>query len=40
MAQLVTPPMGRQGGGAIVNVSTYAAFEPEEMSGSRLKSRS
>lgn len=26
--RLVTPIMQRQGGGAIVNVSTYAAFEP------------
>ena len=29
MCRLVTPVMERQGGGAIVNVSTYAAFEPE-----------
>jgi NAD(P)-dependent dehydrogenase (short-subunit alcohol dehydrogenase family) len=29
MARLVTPIMQRQGGGAIVNISTYAAFEPE-----------
>jgi NAD(P)-dependent dehydrogenase (short-subunit alcohol dehydrogenase family) len=29
IARLVTPPMQRQGGGAIVNISTYAAFEPE-----------
>ena len=29
MARLVTPIMQAQGGGAIVNVSTYAAFEPE-----------
>jgi len=29
MARLVTPVMVRQGGGAIVNISTYAAFEPE-----------
>lgn len=28
MARLVTPAMERQGGGAIVNVSTFAAFEP------------
>ena len=28
MARLVTPIMVRQGGGAIVNVSTYAAVEP------------
>jgi NAD(P)-dependent dehydrogenase (short-subunit alcohol dehydrogenase family) len=29
MARLVTPVMERQGGGAWVNISTYAAFEPE-----------
>lgn len=29
MARLVTPVMEKQGGGAIVNVSTYAAFEPD-----------
>lgn len=29
MARLVTPIMERQGGGSIVNISTYAAFEPE-----------
>ena len=29
MCRLVTPVMERQGGGAIVNVSTYATFEPE-----------
>ena len=29
MCRLVTPAMERQGKGAIVNVSTYAAFEPE-----------
>ena len=29
MARLVTPVMAAEGGGAIVNVSTYAAFEPE-----------
>jgi len=29
MARLVTPIMQAQDGGAIVNVSTYAAFEPE-----------
>ena len=29
MARLVTPIMQAQGGGAVVNVSTYAAFEPE-----------
>lgn len=28
MARLVTPIMETQGGGAIVNVTTYAAFEP------------
>ncbi len=28
-ARLVTPHMLAQGGGAIVNISTYAAFEPE-----------
>lgn len=28
-ARLVTPIMQRQGGGAIVNISTYAVFEPE-----------
>jgi NAD(P)-dependent dehydrogenase (short-subunit alcohol dehydrogenase family) len=29
MARLVTPIMQSQGGGAIVNISTYAVFEPE-----------
>ncbi len=29
MARLVTPIMVGQGGGSIVNISTYAAFEPE-----------
>jgi len=29
IARLVTPVMRRQGQGSIVNVSTYAAFEPE-----------
>lgn len=29
IARLVTPPMQRQGRGAIVNVSSYAAVEPE-----------
>ena len=29
IARLVTPAMQRQGGGAFVNVSTYATFEPE-----------
>ena len=29
MARLVTPVFVRQGGGAIVNISTFAAFEPE-----------
>lgn len=28
MARLVTPVMERQGGGSIVNVTTYAVFEP------------
>jgi NAD(P)-dependent dehydrogenase (short-subunit alcohol dehydrogenase family) len=28
MARLVTPVMEAQGGGAIVNITTYAAFEP------------
>ncbi|MDQ3737343.1 MAG: SDR family NAD(P)-dependent oxidoreductase, partial [Actinomycetota bacterium] len=28
IARLVTPAMLRQGGGAIVNVSTFSAFEP------------
>ncbi|GIK56216.1 MAG: SDR family oxidoreductase [Chloroflexi bacterium] len=28
MARLVTPLMQQQGGGAIVNISTFAAFEP------------
>ncbi len=28
MARLVTPVMERQGGGAIVNISTFSAFEP------------
>ncbi|MCU0801313.1 MAG: SDR family oxidoreductase [Rhodobacteraceae bacterium] len=31
MARLVTPVMQAQGGGAIVNVTTYAAFEPSPM---------
>jgi NAD(P)-dependent dehydrogenase (short-subunit alcohol dehydrogenase family) len=31
MCRLVTPHMQRQGGGAIVNISTFAAFEPEEI---------
>jgi len=30
MARLVTPIMQRQGGGALVNISTFAAFEPFE----------
>ncbi len=29
MCRLVTPVMQRQGGGAIVNVTTFVAFEPE-----------
>lgn len=29
VARSVTPIMERQGGGAIVNISTYAAFEPD-----------
>lgn len=29
MARLVTPIMERQGGGSIVNISTYAALEPD-----------
>lgn len=29
MARLVTPVMQAQGGGAIVNISTFAAFEPD-----------
>ena len=29
MARLATPVMQAQGGGSIVNISTYAAFEPE-----------
>ncbi len=28
MSRLVTPVLARQGGGAIVNISTFAAFEP------------
>ena len=31
MARLVTPHMQRQGGGSIVNISTYATFEPEAL---------
>lgn len=31
MARLVTPIMQKQGGGAIVNISTYAVFEPEAL---------
>ena len=30
MSRLVTPIMQAQGGGAIVNISTFAAFEPSE----------
>jgi NAD(P)-dependent dehydrogenase (short-subunit alcohol dehydrogenase family) len=29
MARLVTPAMQKQGGGAIVNISTYAALQPD-----------
>ena len=29
LTRLVTPHMAKAGGGAIVNISTYAAFEPE-----------
>jgi NAD(P)-dependent dehydrogenase (short-subunit alcohol dehydrogenase family) len=29
MARLITPIMQQQGGGAIVNISTYGVFEPE-----------
>jgi len=31
IARLVTPVMQRQGGGSFVNISTYAAFEPEAL---------
>jgi len=31
VARLVTPVMQKQGGGSIVNISTYAAFEPEAL---------
>lgn len=31
MARLTTPHMKQQGGGSIVNISTYAAFEPEAL---------
>lgn len=31
MARLVTPIMQAQGGGSIVNITTYAAFEPSAM---------
>ena len=30
MARLITPVFQRQGGGAIVNISTFSAFEPSE----------
>jgi len=29
LSRLVTPAMEKQGGGSIVNVSTFAAFEPD-----------
>jgi NAD(P)-dependent dehydrogenase (short-subunit alcohol dehydrogenase family) len=32
MARLVTPIMVRQGGGAMVNISTFSAFEPSPSS--------
>ena len=31
IARLVTPHMKRQGGGAIVNISTFATFEPDPL---------
>lgn len=31
LARLVTPIMEKQGGGAFVNISTYAAFEPDNV---------
>ncbi|MCC0017337.1 MAG: SDR family oxidoreductase [Rhodobiaceae bacterium] len=31
MARLVTPTMQRQGGGTIINISTFAVFEPDAM---------
>jgi len=31
IARLVTPHMQQQGGGSIVNISTYATFEPETL---------
>lgn len=31
MARLVTPAMERQGGGSIVNITTYATFEPSPL---------
>jgi NAD(P)-dependent dehydrogenase (short-subunit alcohol dehydrogenase family) len=31
MARLVTPHMKQQGGGSIVNISTFATFEPEAL---------
>ncbi len=31
VARIVTPIMQKQGNGAFVNISTYAAFEPEEL---------
>ncbi|SEW47467.1 NAD(P)-dependent dehydrogenase, short-chain alcohol dehydrogenase family [Cognatiyoonia koreensis] len=30
-ARLVTPPMQAQGGGAVINISTFAAFEPDPL---------
>ncbi len=31
IVRLVTPHMQQQGGGSIVNISTYATFEPEAL---------
>lgn len=33
LARLVTPVMAGQGGGAVINISTFAAYEPEEAFG-------